>query len=99
MPKTKTKEETEVGEQMVLIDIAPTKAKPIMVEAKIYKRLMLARKKAGEKEVAQKARVLSLIRDAKIRPLEDGVIRFSYDGFTISVTPRDELVKVTEETE
>lgn len=90
-------ENTEAGEQMALIDVAPKRAKPIIAEAKIYKRLMLARKTAGDKETAQKAKVLSLVKEAKIQPLENGVIKFSYDGFTIKITPRDELVQVVEE--
>lgn len=92
-------ESAEAGKQMALIDVAPKNAKPIIAEARIYRRLMLTRKKAGDKEKAQKVKVLSLVRDAKIEPLEDGVIRFSYDGFTIKITPRDELIQVTEETE
>lgn len=85
------------GEQLDLIDVAPKNAKVIIDAAKIYKKLMLARKKAGEKEVAQKAEVLRLVREAKLTPLEGGKIRFRYDGFIVSVTPRDELVKVVEE--
>lgn len=92
-------EEVEAGEQLDLIDVAPKNAKPIMAEARIYKRLMLVRKKAGDKEVAQKAKVLSLVKEAKLQPQEDGIIKFSYDGFTIKITPRDELVQVTEKVE
>ena len=90
-------EETEAGEQMPLIDVAPKNAKPIIAEARIYKKLMLTRKKAGDKEKAQKVKFLSLVREAKIQPLEGSVIKFKYDGTTIKITPRDEMVQVTEE--
>lgn len=92
-------DKAEAGEQMDLIDVAPKNAKPIIDEARIYKTLMLARKKAGGKEAAQKVKVLNLIREAKLQPLESGVIRFKYGGFTIKITPRDELVQITEEKE
>lgn len=92
-------EETEAGEQLDLIDIAPKNAKVIIEAARIYKRLLATRQKALVKEVAQKAEVLRLVREAELTPLEGGKIRFRYDGFLISVTPRDELIKVIEETE
>lgn len=103
MTKKKTMQEevekTEVGEQMDLIDVSPKSAKPIIAAAKIYKKLMLARKEALAKEIEQKAKVLRLVNAAEIQPLEGGIIKFNYDGFTIKITPRDELVQVTEESE
>lgn len=91
-------EETEQGKQMDLIDVAPENAKVIIAAARIYKRFMLARQKAGAKEVQQKTEVLRLVREAKLQPLPGGKIKFKYDGFIISVTPRDELVRIIEET-
>ena len=92
-----TKKEETTGEQLDLIDVAPKNAKVIIGAARIYKKLADARQNALRKEVEQKAEVLRLVRAAKITPLDGGKIRFTYDGITISVTPRDELVQVKEE--
>ena len=92
-------EESEKGEQMALIDVAPKNAKDIIGAARIYKKFQAARLKALAKEIEQKAEILRLVRVADIQPLEGGKIRFKYDGVMISVTPRDELVKVVEEVE
>ena len=39
------------------------------------------------------------MREAKLQPNEDGVISFLIDGVKITVTPRDELLRVKEEAE
>lgn len=90
--------EGKTGEQLDLIDVAPKNAKVIIEAARIYNKLMLARKRAGVKEVEQKAEVLRLVREAKLQTLPGGKIKFKYDGYVITVTPRDELVKIVEET-
>ena len=86
-------------EQLDLIDVHPKNAKPIVEAARLYKKYQAIRLSALKKEVEQKNTVLSLVKDAKLQPLEGGKIRFKYDGVTISVTPRDELVKVKDESE
>ena len=93
----KAKKEKEKGEQLDLIDVAPKNAKPIIAEARLYKRYQRARMLNGEKERASKEIIKDLVHKAELQPLEDGSVRFSYDGMTVTVTPRDELVQVTEE--
>lgn len=90
-------EKTEEGEQLDLIDVSPENAKPIIAAARVYKKLVATRQNALDKEVKQKQKILGLIKEAKLTPLEDGTTKFRYDGVTISVTPRDELVKVKED--
>lgn len=91
--KTETKESSE---QLDLIDVQPENAKAIIAEARVYKKFQAARLNALAKETEHKAKVLNLVKEAKLQPLNGGVIKFKYDGFEISITPRDELVKVKE---
>ena len=92
--KDQMAEEVERQEQMDLIEVHPENAKAIVVAAKLYKRFQNARLTALAKEVAQKQVVLNLVREADLKPLNGGKIKFNYDNVKISVTPRDVLVKV-----
>ena len=96
MAKTEKTDTQESGEQLDLIDIAAKNAKPIIKAARLYKQFQLARLGALKKEIEQKQKVLELVRAADLQPLAGGKIRFEYDGVTISITPRDELVAVKE---
>ena len=93
---SKTQKTQTAGEQLDLIDVHPKQAKPIIAEAKILKKLQIARASAQEKENDQKAKLLQLIADAKIPRLPDGKIKFTYDGLTVTVTPSKESVSVKE---
>ena len=84
------------GEQLDLIDVAPENAKPIVEAARLYKEAQSARLNALKEELKQRDEVLKLIKAAKLQPLEGGKIKFTYGGFTISVTPRNELITVKE---
>lgn len=86
-------------EQLELIDVKPENMKEIIPAAKTYQKAKAARIKATEKEVKAKVELLSLVKSAKLKPLDDGAIRFKCDGLLISITPRDELIKVKEEDE
>ena len=90
----KKKSEVKVKGQMDLIDVAPKNAKPIIEAAQIYKECQLTRISALKAEVEQKHKVLNLVKAAKLQPLKDGVVKFEYKGVVITVTPRDELIKV-----
>ena len=58
---------------------------------------MQARVEALAEEVKAKQEILSLVKDAHLSRLADGSIKFKCDGMVITVTPRDELVKVKDE--
>lgn len=87
----------EKGKQLDLLDVAPENAKPIIAVARRYKKASAIRQAALAEEVKLKGQVLDLVKAAKLQPLEGGVIKFAYNGVTISITPRDELVRVKDE--
>lgn len=100
MRRRKSTSETEsevTGEQMDLIDVAPQHLAEIKPIARKYRAAVKRRMKAGEEEVQLKQEILALIKSENLTRLPDGSIRFKCDGMTITVTPRDELVKVKEE--
>ena len=88
----------EKGDQLDLIDINPENAREIVKVARSYKEYQTARIKAQKGEEQQKQRVKDLVEEADLKPIEGGKIKFNYDGYTISLTPRDVLVQIEEET-
>jgi hypothetical protein len=80
--------QTTPGEQMDLIDVTPEELQRIKPVARKYKKAQRARLAAEKEEV-------KLVREAKIPRLDDGSIKFSCDGMTVKILPRDELVRVT----
>lgn len=92
-------QESLAGEQLDLIDVAPENAKKILGVAKRYRAAQTQRLAALESEVAEKQKLLELIKEANLQRLEGGKIQFRCDGLIITVTPRDELVKVKDENE
>ncbi len=92
--KKSEQESPEVGEQIMLIDIAPENIKPIIKAAKLYKRAQSERLAALKEEVKYKTEVRELVRKSNPQQLEDGDIKFEYDGFEVIITPQDEKVTV-----
>jgi hypothetical protein len=87
------------GEQMDLIDVGPKHSKEIIAQARKYKTIVTKRVKLTSEEVTAKVRLLDMVKAAKLKRLSDGTIKFKIDGITIKVTPRDELIQVTEDKE
>jgi len=97
MSKEKEKLETkEEGEQLDLIDVHPENAKEILAAARLYQKHQSDRIKAGVKEAEQKQLILELVKKENLQTLVGGKVRFELDGVLISITPRDELVQITE---
>lgn len=79
--------------------MGPENLKEIKPYAKRYKAAMQRRVEALQEEVEAKQKILSLIKEANLSRLADGSIRFKCDGLLITVTPRDELVKVKDDSD
>jgi len=47
-------------------------------------------------EVEYKHRVIELVKEARLQPINGGVIKFEYDGLTISLAPKEMELKVKE---
>lgn len=85
------------GTQLDLIDVGPENLKKILPLAREYKELVKGRMAILDQEVAAKKRLLELVKEAKLKPGEDGKIRFRADGMTITVTPTDFKIKIKDE--
>lgn len=88
--------EVKKGEQRALIDTAPENSKEIIRHAKKYKEVQAERIAYLVKEKEEKQILLTLIKEADIKPV-DGKISFHCDGYKITVTPRDELIRIKED--
>jgi len=86
--------EPESGEQMDLIEVHPENSKEIIRAAKAYKVAQKARTEALAREIKEKGKLLAYVKESKIVPDADGKCKFKLDGMAITVTPRDELVRV-----
>ena len=95
--KSSMQSEVEKGEQMPLINVGPKHAKAIVKTARLYKATVKKRIEIAAEEAKLKAKLIAQVKEENLTPLEDGVIRFTVDGYTITATPRDILLQVTEE--
>ncbi len=82
------------GEQLDLIEVHPKNVKAIVREARLYKELQATRLSALAKEVAQKEKVKEMVKAAGFQRLDDGTIRFEYDGVLVTVAPQDDKITV-----
>jgi len=89
--------EATTGEQLDLLDVGPENSKEIVKQAKHYKVALSRRIEALQEEVTAKEKLKALIKEANLKPMDDGKIRVHVNGYTITVTPRDELIQVKED--
>jgi hypothetical protein len=82
--------------QLELIQTLPDNVQEIVDVALEYKDCVTTRTGILKKEVELKNQIKEMVHKAGLQPLKDGVIRFRHNGVLISVTPRDELIKVKE---
>jgi len=82
------------GQQMDLIDTAPENSKEIVKAARAYQKAKMDRIAALDIEIDRKTKLLAMIHESGLKPVDGGVIKLTCDGYTITVTPRDELIKV-----
>ena len=96
--KTTPKPEPKPGEQLQLIDVGPANLKKIKPLVSAYKDAQATRIAALQDEVKYKQRILEEAHKAKLNRLPDGKIRFTCDGFLVEITPRDEVIKIKDQT-
>lgn len=94
MAKGRAKAKPDTGEQAELIDVTPKNHKEIIKLARAYKKAQGERTSALAEEIKWKEKLLAEVKEAKIVAEPDGGYKFKCDGATISVMPRDELVRV-----
>ena len=82
--------------QLQLIETLPENIQEIVDVALEYQECKQGRINILKKEVELKAKISEMVKKAGFQPLKDGVIRFRHDGVLVSITPRDELIKVKE---
>lgn len=85
----------EKGEQMPLIDVLPENIKPIIPVARAYRKVVAERVILTRKEVELKTKIREMATKAKIPRLDDGSIKFNWEGVNVVITPQDEKVQVT----
>lgn len=90
---------TETGEQLQLIDVGPKNSKKLNALAKGYKAIIAERLALQAKEADKKAKIMQLLHDEHLSRLEDGSMKCRCEGFEFSLTPKDEVLKVTESDE
>lgn len=73
--------------------------KKLSLVQKRYKQFQKERLAALAQEKDEKQNLLRLIDDADLQRLDDGRIRFRCDSLIITITPRDELVQIKDESE
>ena len=85
------------GEQLYMLDVKHPAASKIKRIARAYKKVVRERVEMTGQEVELKRKLLEAVRETDIKPNADGVIEFKCDGVKVTVTPRDELVRVKDE--
>jgi hypothetical protein len=88
--------ETAKGEQMPLIEVRPENVQEMTNIAERYKAVCRKRQELTAQETSLKEKLKELIGKAKLQRLEDGSIKFNCGGYPISVTPRDEVIRIGE---
>ena len=84
------------GEQMPLMDVGPENNQEIVEAVRTYKAHQHDRIAAGKKEFEAKQKVLTLVKKSELKPLQNGVIKFTCENAEIEVTPRDVLITIKE---
>ena len=85
------------NEQMDLMNTGPDNSSEIAECAREYIRIDHIRESAAEAAKGQLQQLAVLIKDSGLTPIDDDKIVFTIDGITISVTPRDDSIKVKNE--
>ena len=82
------------GEQLELIEVGPENIKEIEKHVRLYKDALQQRLPLTRIESKEKQAILELVKKAKLKPLDDGEIRFHAAGMLIRVIPEDYTIKL-----
>lgn len=98
-PETEEGTTKTAGEQLDLLDVTPEYVKPIKAAARRYKKWQKERMSALANEIKARDEIKAALheiiqKDKTLKPDDDGTFRFSLGDMTVSLKPRDELVKV-----
>ena len=88
------KEKAKKDADPYLIEIHSPNTKKMLSAARRYKKAQKVRLQALDEETTAKHEIVELAKKEKLKPMEDGTVKMSLEGVKISITPRDELVKV-----
>jgi hypothetical protein len=89
----KEKVDTETGE---MFDITPENQKEILAFAKQLKKVSAKKKSLADDEKVARHELIEAVRSAGLQPMDNGVIILKINGMTITVTPKEENVKIQE---
>lgn len=89
------KRKTAKEKQLPLIDVTPENIAVLEPVVADYEDAKVNRQAWLKDEVEHKKKVLALVKEAGLRPNAEGVIKFELNGSVVTITPRDELIRVT----
>lgn len=96
--KEKIMSKKQKGEQLRLIEVGPENLKVIAKETRIYRSLVDQRLVLLKKEVKQKEKVKTLVKEAELQRLQDGRIQFEVDDEIVCLMPQDDLITIKKKT-
>lgn len=94
--KSRKSEDTN-GEQLQLLEVSHPSAKKITSIARAYKKIVRERVELTSEEVELKGKLRQAVRETDMKPDAEGIITFKCGKITVTVTPRDELIRVKDE--
>ena len=87
----------EPGEQLELLPVSTELQKTLKPILRKYKEAQTQRIGFGHEEKKYKTQILNIVHEQKLKPLDDGKIRFHCYGTLVVVAPQDEKITIKED--